>query len=146
ESRANISESDCNRYSNNTLDSWWGQNPETSGNAPDPTKSTQYSKKSWTKTGTSWNVNIGTCVRNAITTTTTYNTRYGFTSWSYRPTELDTSALRNGNSLTIAAGYDNRNSNPAGTYATGGSNNYKTEQEIIAAGASSTTISWPGCI
>src|SRR5690606_35158420 len=56
------------------------------------------------------------------------------------------SALRNGNSLTIAAGYDNRNSNPAGTYATGGSNNYKTEQEIIAAGASSTTINWLGCI
>lgn len=77
-----ISSSNCTNYGNNT----WptnGGNPVNSGTAPANTTSTSYSWRSWTMTGTSGSTQVGTCVRNVTTTTTTYQTRYLATSFRY---------------------------------------------------------------
>jgi Flp pilus assembly protein TadG len=78
------------------------------------------------------------CRRLRTDTTTTYTTRYSFTSWTYQKvTGVDTSAYRTG-SATIS-------SNTSGTTATSGSWNMQQLPSVVT-GIGTTTSTWNGCI
>lgn len=141
-----LTDGECTTWGNTNN----GNEPALAGGpAPTPSTSTTYDRRDWGATGTRTGTRR-TCRRWATVTTTTYSpiTRFGFTSgtWSYRPSTLDTTALRTGNALTVASSLGSLTTAPGGTYATRETSLYRDEQEVVAAGAASTTVNWAGCI
>ena len=72
-----------------------GSNPDVSGSAPGLIRTRTYSFHDWQKTGTrgnGWNRrDIGTCQRQVHTLETSHVTKFAFTRWRYKQTELDVS-------------------------------------------------------
>lgn len=144
-SPTNITQTNCNSYAANSA--FTGFTPSPSGNnlngggpAPTATTVTTYSWVSWTLKSGSGASALGTCVRNRAVQTTTYTTRYGFTSWTY-----DLEQYNPTNYLTAAGAtlFDPT----TGTVASSGS--WNAQQLVTLAGASgfsTLTSKWDGCV
>jgi len=148
-----ITQSDCTLYGTNDYPSA-GPNPVTAGTAPSPTTSTLYSNNSASGVDWGWSGATDTsgttqsCRRRYTVTTTTYTTRYAFTSWSYGNYDYDTSDFLQGNTVRLQSGSTiptTARVNTSGSY---------TPQQLAdmqdAGTASGMTIidasPWDGCI
>ncbi|GEO01049.1 hypothetical protein NSE01_28810 [Novosphingobium sediminis] len=140
-----ITQTQCNNYGVNKYPTT-GSNPVTSGGpAPADTISTTYSYRSWAKVSGSGSSAKGTCVRNKSVTTTTYETRYQFTNWTFQNTTLDVTGFKGlGNNTVVTNIASNATVPTAGTY----------DMIALAAlngttgvtGLTTATANWDGCI
>ncbi|QZP07756.1 pilus assembly protein TadG-related protein [Caenibius sp. WL] len=101
-----VSKSECN--------DWIASTSEGGGPAPkDRTKTTYVKGQDWSKTGTRGSgknkVDIGTCYRIPMVTTTTYTTVYKFTQWLYKQTMIDTTGVVPGGRSLITSLSSNDN-------------------------------------
>ena len=109
-----LQKGDCDDFADNDYPGN-GSNPATSGSMPNPVTQVSYSLHSWTKAQKKGNKWYGPCIRKAVTTRTTYQTKYGFSGWRYRQIPLTTAnfatfisvpAANNVSSATVdTAGY-----------------------------------------
>ena len=106
-----IRENQCTNWQRNNYPSS-GSNPHTTGSAPGKVRTVTYSPVSWTRTSGS----RGTCVREASTTETTYETQFAFTRWRYRKLALDTSDFRELSDVTYAGDVSSTIVEKAGWY------------------------------
>ncbi len=111
----NISNSNCNRFGNNTAFSVTGAafNPSPAGSSvydPDgaagltttaPTAPTGYVRYQFARLTSSYS-GSNTCDRTVTATRRTYTTEYTFTNWTYRPEVYNTSAFKTGSSVSLA--------------------------------------------
>jgi Flp pilus assembly protein TadG len=80
------------------------------------------------------------CRRWKIVTTTTYQAVRGFTNWTYRQVNYDTSSYKTpGGSMTIATNGNGTVPDPGGTFNL-------QQLAAVGTGMSTTTVAWNGCI
>lgn len=100
-----ITEDDCDDYADNDYPAN-GSNPSTSGSAPGKVTSRVYAFHSWTETEPAsgrgrWGTPAkGTCTRIVTTTETTFQTKFAFSNWRYKESDLDTSDFKTGVAVT----------------------------------------------
>ncbi len=148
-----ISSSDCSKYGDNRYP-YYGSNPETSGSAPNPVTTTEYDYVSWHKTGTSGKgrkkTDIGTCVRRAWTTRTTYSVSgYKFTTWRYTQVPIDTSDAKLFSSIPIATDVSSAVVQDAGAYdpvLLAKMNAHNAPNGVNADDVGVSYATWDGCI
>lgn len=145
---SDLSRADCRDYGDN--DPFGSFNPSPSGSpinqgtAPSTTTKTTYERYSLggNTDPSNWSNSGGprTCIRKKTVATTTYSTKYSFTSWDYKPESYNVTNFVAGNTQTIATG-------STGYVDVSGS--YDLLQLPQVAGATSlttSTSSWDGCI
>lgn len=133
---------DCDDFGQNDYPSN-GNNPVTTGTAPNPVTKKTYAFYSWSKNTKKGNKWYGPCVRKVTTTQTTYTTRYSFTTWRYKQLSLDTSDFLAFSSFPVATSLGSATVNVAGYYdpITLAKMNGSTAQNV---GTSNHT--WSGCL
>lgn len=142
-----ITSANCTKYGDNKYPSN-GSNPSSTGTMPNPVTTKEYDWVSWTKTGTSGSgknkVDIGTCKRRVWTKRTTYEIAgYKFTTWRYQQTPIDTSDVKNFDSVAVATNVTNAIVDAAGAY----------DPVLLAkmngdtaSNVGTTNYTWAGCI
>lgn len=136
---------DCDKYGVNDFPSG-GNNPVTSGTAPNDVTTTTYSWESWNWISGNGNNAVGTCTRKKSVTVTTYSgstiTGYRFSYYIYQPASVPTAAYKGFGSVSYVSSISSTATVPtAGTY-----------DMITLAGMSGTsgltrsTDTWSGCI
>ncbi len=80
----------------------WAVSSSTTGTAPSDVVTRGYAKVSWTK-GSGNKTTTGTCIRRSYTTTKTYKVIWRFTRWDYRVTNIDTTGLSSGQSVSYVS-------------------------------------------
>lgn len=128
-----VQETSYSYTSKNSCKTWANASTDTSGTAPSPVTTVDYSFSSW-------NSGNNKCVRDVTTQTTTYTVGggYSFTQWVYRQANYDVSNFKTNNTIAIA-------NNTAGVMPSIG---YYTPQQMaqLGSGFSTTNTSWDGCV
>jgi len=91
---SNITSAQCTSYGTNSWPTSGGNPVSGGGPIPAATTSTSYSWRSWTLVSGSGSSALGTCQRNVSTTTTTYETRFQFTNWTFQAATVDVTAFK----------------------------------------------------
>lgn len=154
-----LTKDECNLWGENDYPSN-GSNPVTTGGPlPAAVNSTEYEYESWagfkpkqTKKVNGKNVEIGTCKRHYVKTTTTR--KYKFTRWVYNEDPLDTSSFKGFNSIEIVTDVNKGSSNPTLVDRSGDYNPirlariYRGLDEVHMDGGtpSLSSYTWNGCI
>lgn len=146
---ANISNTNCTKYGNNT--SFTGFNPSPSGNPTVPTNDVfqagqpaTVNQTFYERVSASWGSGNKSCTRRYRTATTTYamNGRYGFTSWDYKSVNYDTSNYRAGSVVNVYTG----SSAPTGTVNTPLAYNMLDLVNTAGSTVTGTSTVYDGCV